>query len=272
MGIAEWAAVVSAIATVGGAIAASWVAFIAYRYSRDADRRRERGTLKHIHAESNERIDAWFEEQTPYKTSAIDRATRRVIDNLNNFGADTSKVKALAGILDGHSWWVQQAADPDYWWIQALDQDALPDEENIAGIMNGVLDVVKDSVLLSGNDGNDWDYLQDSFFVELAAPEFMKIADRSTIYIQGEREEILKRCEKRFIKPEADAEVRTRISALIWYKIVMEQHLAAFFMVTFTNDGSQTVPTSRKFKRAIRSAWNSIREEYNRLVSQKIDA
>ena len=97
---------------------------------------------------------------------------RRQINQLEIENADTRHLEALIKTLNGHTYSLDKCRKGNDSWIANLDRAPWPvktldDEVNLlARIMNSVLDVVKDTVLVSEFDNKeqtDYQYIQSNF-------------------------------------------------------------------------------------------------------------
>jgi hypothetical protein len=183
-------------------------------------------------------------------------------------GEDGSGLAARIDLVEGQAYWI---GDPDRLrrWLQATTPaDAVDDAEWAAGVMNGLLDVVKDSVLRSTAAHDDGALIRDDFWTELAVTAFADEAARSSVSLHpAEKTHLAARV--RWLPSGATGEAKERIAALIHFKVLAENALALAMYGTFS-DGLQDRSRDTKFITSGRHVLGALCDEVSRSADAAI--
>lgn len=272
--VSDWASIAGAGAALVGAVLTAVIAWIAHRFAVDTHRRGEVESIRALHSAWSDELENWIHDsQKSGPVRPLPRSEPPVVSKLKATDHDTRCLEARIDVLNGHLKCAEMLSDLDHHWVRALDEEDESVEEVVIGIVNGVLDVVKDNVLTWREDlVDDHDFLRKGFWVELDAPGMLR-GEPSPMHIGDDDMGALSTAAaRRWIMPGASADSLVRLHELVRYKIFLERALAQFFVGSFTNwnqDGSAS--NGEKFRIAMRALTPELRSSIDRQLEADIE-
>lgn len=265
MNLVEWSTVIGAGATLVTGGAAVVIAFLAHRFSvqteqNEAERRlidQKREDKREIQEAGSEFLtayDGWLNlaGSTSGRAEEVIGRGRRLVNALSSAGKDAREAAAALSVIDGQQFWLRDVDDRVRWVLLIADQSH---REWAASVTNGLLDVVKDAVLVFEPDRDDFSLIDESFWTELATPCFE--GEGASIREPHVPEDLYAAAERRWLSPQADQGARARIRALVRYRVLAEHSLAFMLFASF-NDGTGEKGREEKFILSCRAVMSRL--------------
>lgn len=242
MNYSDAIATVNAVGTLLVGVATAAIAGAAYAHQRRQARLEEEREVRRCLDEFRASYEAWVASEYPrdQKAGVVDSG-RRIISMLDSGRVEVGELERRLLLMDGHAFWVTDRPSHAAWGVRDLKES---DAQWVEGIINGVLDVVKDSVV----EESDLGHLNDRFFLELEIPslydeEGRVVTDASEASLD---EAAVRAALSRWVRtgplPE---DVLDRLASLMRYKLKMEN--ALWFVKANHIVGWEQAPDARKF-------------------------
>lgn len=267
MDITDWFSILGNVATILIGIASIAIAVIAHKHAvraKEADVRHEaQSRALTQRREAREARDSFLAEYSrwvnhapdaPKDISALMRLGRSLISRLQSGEIDTAELAATLSLIEGHASSLQDRQFNLAWARPDANES---DKEWASGITNGMLDVVKDSVL----QDDDGELLDEAFWVKITTPYFdLPPGEVPPLRLPTR---VATDAISTWLPGTADVESSRRISALARYKALAEHSLASLLYLEF-NDGTGEKSHAEKFVISCRAVMA-------RLVDQMVD-
>ncbi|PWH07418.1 hypothetical protein DEO23_01900 [Brachybacterium endophyticum] len=153
--------------------------------------------------------------------------------------------------------------NPNDEWVNGFDRIHLDDDGLISAMLNGVLDTVKDEVLLvDANGQDDLEWIVDEFWTETyfksTGVENLEVVLRIESDLEGQVDLAF----KKWVCRQAPKGAQLRIAELVRYKLHLELSLREFFVGRFSDlESGLGSPSSRKFRDGMRSTTGKLRSD-----------
>ena len=222
-------------------------------YKREKDDEKKMGRVREMQAEIDEQIKEikrlWNSNKVENKESIL-LIINKLIKKASKINEVPDNINILKKLISDQFIWFEGVVSR---WIMNLDNSHEENDKQWAsGVINGVLDVMKDDVLGDFDD----DCFADDFWTVITTP-----------YLD-------ENCTKKLsLKPTKDdyeiAKVRwitepqkenARINALVEYKVLAEHALAFWLRADFSDPKSNNLPRSEIFIRSANMVWFSLIE------------
>lgn len=249
------------------AVATVLIAWVAYRFSKAQVRQDRDASVRQSLSDWNSQIDLQIPQTESAQFAALSTARNiPALDQLKSLNVDTRRLESMLDILRGHLWWLQQVHNPEDHWINEFDNMDVGDGESISAMINGVLDVVKDEVLVS-NQGviDDLTWILKTFWTEAYFEESETDSLQKILKMESVLEKQVELAVAKWVRHDATTDALIRITALTRYRLRIELSFRTFFVGTFTSPNyGVTTSTSKKFRDGMRSATSQIRSDIDK--------
>ena len=247
--VIEWLVIFGIFAAVITAI----VAMADYNRKKKIERKEQQRVIRDCISEVQNHLRTLRREAESgslEKTTQFDDALDEIIGKLKGIGDNLEQTISLSGLIAAQFFWLKDLSKEVEWIRNVHCSIGGEDKEWVNGVMNSMLDVVKDYVL----DNSDFDYLQKDFWEEAATP-YLNEGYEKEIPLNPTADDY-ERARSRWIEKAQWQNMRIR--ALVDYKVKAEHSLAFFLRANFSDSKMNEMPRSEKFALSVKHIWSEL--------------
>lgn len=260
--------VVNNIASVATAIAAVWISWVAYKFNRRESRRELTTKLKGARDKVNSTYSAWISsvdkrdtEKTKTLTDSIEIDAAALVNEIEVSSSLQPELRDWLHALSGQMYVVREMRLQFRGWQERIT--STNDTEWAEALVNGLLDIVKDSIL-EVEDGNKID---DGFWITLDDPALINGDGDVSLTID---QYLINKAIKKWISPDVkDSEQRKRLEVLVEYKIILEHTIAICLYANLVN---KPVTRQDQFEEVCTVTAATVFQRFSTLVNERINS